>query len=217
MSNRPTEIDDDITTLPPEPDAGPALDSSTPFREPTQPRPMLEVHAQLPLVLRESGLDLDGQAEVTWSQGKIPGTASVRLAIRVPVETYEHAEHLDAVLHGALALYSARAEASGQHVQRVQFGDSDLVWRASEMGNSGEVGIPTTWTAPPSSMTFTVSNGGCTLTVATKFSVPIADIARADGLSRGRVHLTATAAQLAMTYGGGDDPANPPATPEVVP
>lgn len=207
MSNRPSEIDDDVTTLPPEPDAdtGPALDA-TPFREPAPPRPMLEVHAQLPLVLRESGLDLDGQAEVQWKQGRLPGTAEVRLALRVPVETYDHAEHLDGVLHGALALYSARAEASGQHVQRVQFGDSDLVWRASEMGDVGEVGIPTTWTAPPSSMTLTVSEGACTLTVATKFSVGIADIARADGLSRRRVHLTATATQLAMTYGGGDEP-----------
>jgi hypothetical protein len=196
----PPEISDEVSVVPkPDADLGPGLD--TPFRQPDDapplPHPLLSVHAQLPFVLRDSSVDLDGQAEVTWGQGKIPGTASIRIVLRVPVQTYDQAIHLDGILHGALALYDAREQASGQHVQRTQF-ESGLTWRAAEMGEVGEVGIPTTWTADPSSMTVTVSEGVCTLTVATKFSVPIGDIARVDGLSRRRVHLTATAAQLSL-------------------
>ena len=182
MTNRPPELD----TLPPEA-GGPFLDEPAPL-------PLLETHARIPLVVREDHLDLDGQVEVSWSKGAVPGTASIKLLFRVPVERADDAAALDAVLHGSLSLFTAREEANGQKVQRTEFAATlDLV--ACEQADTGAVGEALRWSAPLSSLTLSVSQGVVTLTAGVRATVPISQLSAFDGLGRARCRLVGHAAQ----------------------
>lgn len=182
--NRPPELD-----LPPEPG------EDSPFTD-VQP-PLLDVHQRIPFVLTEDALELDGQAEVSYGRGKIPGTAAVAMLLRVPVSIAEDAAACDHVLHGALSLYAAREDAKGSKVQRVEFATT-MDFTLCEVADTGEVGEPIRFQASLSSLTLSATEGGCVLTVGVRWSPPVSALMRLDGLGRSRCRLVGRAMQQTL-------------------
>jgi hypothetical protein len=80
-----------MSKLPPEP-------GESPFSDETAPPPtVLAVHRQIPLVVSDSAVDVDGLSETTFAQD-IPGKLRVSIKVQTRVETREHAERVESVL-----------------------------------------------------------------------------------------------------------------------
>ena len=182
MTNRPPEIG-----LPPEPG------EESPFED----APLLDVHGRIPFVLGEAEVDVDGQAEVTFGTGSVPGTAAAKLLVRVPIATADDAAVCDRVLHGSLSLYAEREAGRGTKVQRTEF-PATLQWSACESSDTGPVGEPVQFSAEITSLTLSATEGGCVLTIGLKLTVAIPALARLTGLSRARCRLVGRASQQAL-------------------
>lgn len=178
-----------MSNLPPEPGESPFSDEAAP------PPTVLAVHRQIPLVVSDSAVDVDGLSETTFAQD-IPGKLRVSIKVQTRVDTREHAERVESVLPGTLDYFERRKESGGGKTQRVTWA-ADLDWRLCEVTDTGEVGEAIEGCAPIRSLTLTAGDP-CTLTVSTGFTVPIGQIAVVDGLRGKRVRLVGIARQQTM-------------------
>jgi hypothetical protein len=178
------------TTLPPEPGESPFSDEDAPPASP------LAVYRQIPMIVSDGAVDIDGLNATSWAQDAVPGRLRVDVKVQTRVETREHAERVESVLPGTVDYYDRRTERGGGHTQRKEW-STDLDWRLCEVTDTGEVGEAVVGCAPIRSLTLTAGDP-CTLMISASFTVPLAQITAVDGLRGKRVRLVGTARQLSL-------------------